>query len=146
MSTDEAFFTLLTGSFERLTGRPLLPERGLGAVWLYDNATFAVLAHDGAADPRFVYANRSAQRCFEYGWEEIVGLPSRLSAEAPDRAERQRLLEAAARDGFIADYSGVRIAKSGRRFRIVDAVVWQLIDPEGVVHGQAATFPVPALD
>jgi hypothetical protein len=32
----------------------------------------------------------------------------------------------------------LRIAKSGRSFRIEDGVVWQLID--SAVHGQAATF------
>jgi hypothetical protein len=31
------------------------------------------------------------QRLFEYEWDELITLPSRLSAEAPDRQERQRL-------------------------------------------------------
>jgi hypothetical protein len=34
----------------------------------------------------------------------------------------------------------LRIAKSGRGFRIEDGVVWQLIDEDSAVHGQAATF------
>ncbi|HEY0234301.1 MAG TPA: MEKHLA domain-containing protein, partial [Afipia sp.] len=59
-------------------------------------------------------------------WGELIGLPSRLSAEAPERAERQRLLDAVARDGFISNYKGVRISKSGRRFWIENAIVWQL--------------------
>jgi hypothetical protein len=50
------------------------------------------------------------------------------------------LLERVTRDGFIADYSGIRIAASGRRFRIERAVVWNLIDADGTRHGQAATF------
>lgn len=139
LSLDSAFFDLLTTSYARLTGRPLAPA-GKNAAWLYDQAPFAVLAHNTDADPRFVYANRTAQACFEYGWDEIITLPSRLSAEAPDRAERQRLMEAVARNGFIADYSGVRVAKSGRRFRIENGVVWQLFDAAGAWHGQAATF------
>ena len=143
-STSSDFFALLTGSFERLTGRPLVPNPGLGAEWLYAKAPFAVLAHDGAADPLFTYANRTAQACFEYGWDEIVGLPSRLSAEASSRQERQRLLDTVARDGFVSGYSGVRIAKSGRRFRITEAVILQLIDLDGTVRGQAATFGPPA--
>jgi hypothetical protein len=89
---------------------------------------------------RFFYANRAAQARFEYGWDEFVTLPSRLSAEAPDRAERQRLLDAVTRDGFIGDYRGLRIAKSGRRFWIENATVWQLIDESGTLRGQAATF------
>ena len=142
-SEDVIIFALLAGSFERLTGRPLVPEPELGAAWLYGQAPFAVLAHDGAHDPHFTYANRAAQRCFEYGPDEIVGLPSRLSAEAGDRAERQRVLDAVARDGFVCGYCGIRIAKSGRRFRIADVTIWQLIDTDGTVRGQAARFPVP---
>lgn len=142
LKTDPDFFALVTGSFRRLVGRPLVPEAGGDAAWLYAQAPFAVLAHDTAADPRFVYANRAAQAAFGYVWDEIVGLPSRFSAEAPERAERQRLLDAVARDGFVADYRGLRIAKSGRRFPISDGIVWQLVDEAGLVRGQAATFPV----
>jgi hypothetical protein len=72
--------------------------------------------------------------------DEIIGLPSRLSAPAPDRDERQRLLDAVTKDGFIGNYRGLRIAKSGRRFWIEHAVVWQLIDENGHLHGQAAMF------
>jgi MEKHLA domain len=67
-------------------------------------------------------------------------LPSRLSAEAPERAERQALLDAVAKNGFMSGYRGIRVAKSGRRFLIEDGVVWELIDEEGVRHGAAATF------
>ena len=113
------------------------------AQWLYEAAPFAVLAHDGSADPLFVYANRMAQRCFGYTLDEMIGMPSRLSAEAPDRAARARLLEAVARDGFVEGYAGIRIDKAGRRFPIVDCVVWELIDEAGARHGQAATYRLP---
>ncbi len=46
-----------------------------------------------AEDPRFFYANRAAQACFGYSWIEFIGMPSRLSAEMPERAARQKLLE-----------------------------------------------------
>jgi PAS domain S-box-containing protein len=139
LSTDPHFFDLLTGSFRQLLGRPLVsPEHN--AQWLFRDAPFVVLAHDGGEDPRFTYANRTALTCFGYTWQELIGLPSRFSAEAPERAERQRLLEAVQRDGFISDYRGVRITKSGHRFMIEQAIVWQLIDLDGKVRGQAATF------
>jgi PAS domain-containing protein len=131
------FFALLTGSFHRLVGRRLTDR---DAAWLYNEAPFVVLAHDTQADPIFVYANKAAQDCFGYDWDEFRTLPSRLSAEAMLREERQRLLDSVRAKGFIADYGGVRIAKSGRRFRIKDVVVWQLIDTAGTVRGQAATF------
>jgi PAS domain-containing protein len=134
---DSQFFTLLAGSYARLMGKPL---GGLSAAWLYHEAPFVVVAHNTDPDPRFIYANRAAQACFGYSWEEFVTLPSRLSAEAGLRERRQAVLEAVARDGFVAGYSGIRIAKSRRRFRIVDTVIWQLIDEAGKIRGQAATF------
>jgi len=54
-------------------------------------------------------------------WAELTRTPSRLTAEAPNREERARLLAAVTARGFIDDYSGVRISKSGRRFRIARA-------------------------
>ncbi|MHC2455801.1 hypothetical protein ACVMIX_002442 [Rhizobium leguminosarum] len=140
LRSDADFFSLLTGSYLRITGRRLVQD-GQGPNWLYNDAPFVVLAHNTAPDPRFIYANRTAQNCFEYSWDEFTALPSRLSAEQPDRAERQRLLGAVTRDGFVDNARGVRIAKSGRRFWIEDVTVWQLIDETGKRLGQAAIFP-----
>jgi hypothetical protein len=139
---DPEFFALLISSYRRTVGEepPFLEGGEATAGWLYQQAPSAVLAHDTAAVPRFVYANRAAQACFEYAWDEIVGLPSHLSAEPGARAERQRLLEEVTARGFATNYAGVRIAKSGRRFRIEDGVVWQLADAEGIIRGQAASF------
>ncbi len=136
---DHTFFELLTGNFAHLLGRPLV-DAARGAGWLYHEAPFAVLAHNTDPDPRFIYANKTAQACFEYAWDEFITLPSRLSAEAPNRAERQRLMDTVARTGFISDYRGVRISKSGRRFWIENGIVWQLFDQAGNPSGQAATF------
>jgi hypothetical protein len=138
---DAAFVELLGGSFERVVGSALLPA-GVActdeARWLYEDAPFVLLAHDTSADPLFVYANRTAQACFEYGWDEFVGMPSRLSAEAPNREERRRFMEGVLRRGYVDNYRGLRIAKSGRRFWIDDATVWNLVDADGALHGQAA--------
>jgi hypothetical protein len=139
LSTDPDFFGLLTESYARLLGKPLVPP-GMGAGWLYRDAPFAVLVHNTEEDPKFIYANQAAQLCFEYSWDEFMSLPSRLSAETPDQAGRKALLEQVSRKGFIAQYRGVRVAKSGRRFIIEDGVVWELIDRKGARHGQAATF------
>jgi len=141
LSRSAHFFELLRDSYARLVGSPLFEaEAGRDAAWLYCDAPFAVLAHNTASDPRFIYANRTAQRCFEYSWDEFVRLQSRLSAEAPDRAGRQRLLDAVTSKGFVTGYAGLRIAKSGRRFWIRDGVIWQLTDERGITHGQAAIF------
>jgi PAS domain-containing protein len=139
LRTDKDFFALLTGSHARLVGKPLVPA-GADAAWLYGEAPFVVVAHNTDADPRFVYANTAGQRRFEYAWDEFVGLPSRLSAEAPEREERQRFLDAVAAHGFVAGYRGLRVKKSGRRFWIEDGLVWQIRDETGALHGTAAVF------
>lgn len=143
IATDPVFFRLLADSYKRLLACPppfLEGCDGDGPDWLYSRAPNCVLAHNTADDPLFLYANKAAQALFEYEWDEIVGMPSRLSAEAPNRAERQRLLDAVSRDGFATGYSGIRISKSGRRFRIENGVLWQLRDARGTLHGVAATF------
>lgn len=127
----------------RLLGEPLEPgERDPLelARWLDESAPYCLLAHNNEADPRFVYANRTALRCFEYAWDELIGMPSRLSAEAPNRAERDALLSSVAEKGYARGYRGLRIAKSGRRFWIEDVTVWNVLDARGNPCGQAATY------
>jgi len=143
LSHDPEFFDLLVSSYRRIVGSEpsfLARTPRASARWLYEDAPYCVLAHNTDPDPRFIYANKAAQAAFEYDWDEITSLPSRLSAEPVDREDRQKLLDAVARHGFADGYSGLRIAKSGRRFWIKDGVVWQLVDRDGAVHGQAATF------
>jgi hypothetical protein len=130
---------LIAASHLRLLRRPLLPDGADIARRLY-HAPFVVLAHDTAPDPVFFYANLAAQQLFEMSWRELVRLPSRRSAEPLAREERQHLLDRVARDGCIDDYAGVRVAASGRRFRIAGATVWNLLDADGRAVGQAAAF------
>ena len=140
---DSAVLALIADSYQRLLGESLVPadvSSSAAAQWLYAEAPFCLLAHERAPDPCFLFANLAAQRCFEYGWHEFVGLPSRLSADAPDRGERAALLASVARQGFATGYRGLRIAKSGRRFWIEDVTVWNLIDAAGEVRGQAAAY------
>ncbi|HEY3598105.1 MAG TPA: MEKHLA domain-containing protein [Paraburkholderia sp.] len=143
VALDPTFSALLADSYQRLVGTPLFDPRQLqtnAAHWLYEDAPFALLSHNTDADPRFVYANKTAQRCFEYDWAEFTSLHSRLSAEEPNRDARARLLEDVRTQGFSRDYRGVRIAKSGRRFWIENVTVWNLLDRDGVYRGQAAMF------
>ena len=140
---DPQFFDLLVESYRRIVGAPppfLEAGQPHSALWLYQDASQCVVAHNTDADPRFIYGNQAAQACFEYSWDEFTSLPSRLSAEVSDREDRQKLLDAVARNGFATGYRGLRIAKSGRRFWIEDGIVWQLVDRDGVLRGQAASF------
>jgi hypothetical protein len=132
----------LLSSLRRWTGRNLVdpglsPEEQARSLF---EAPFAVLSHDTAADPILNYANRAGLQLFELTWEELSAMPSRLTAEAPERSERTRLLAQVSAKGFIDDYSGIRVTKNGRRFVIERATVWNLSDESGAPYGQAATF------
>ena len=137
---DQPRLELIVASCRRLTGRelPLAPTEDLAtALWL---APAAIVAHGTEDDPVFFYGNRLALELFAMDFTGFTRLPSRFSAEPLLREERARLLDRVGRDGFIDDYSGIRIAASGRRFRIERATVWNLVDDEGQGHGQAAMF------
>jgi PAS domain-containing protein len=131
---------LIAESHARLTGRVLAGGSDLAlALW---HAPLAIVAHGTEADPLFFFGNRAALIAFGATPETLVGLPSRYSAEAPDRAERQALLDRVTAHGYVDDYAGVRVRLDGGKFRIEHATVWNLIDAQGVRHGQAAAFAV----
>lgn len=104
------------------------------------HAPFAVVSHDTTSDPVFNYANLTALALFEFSWEEFTCLPSRLSAEPINQAERDRLLAEVTKKGYIDHYEGVRISSTGKRFLISNAVVWNLMDNGQCYKGQAACF------
>ncbi len=129
----------LLRSYHALTGKYLIASAEDAAKRAYD-APFVLLSHDGADDPLLTYGNLAAQKLFSMDWEKLVGMSSRKTAEAPERAEREELLRRVAESGFIDDYSGVRIAADGQRFMIRNATVWNVCDTQGERIGQAATF------
>ncbi len=132
----------LARSFRRWLGRDLLPgisERRAIAEALFA-VPFVLVSHGTQADPVLNYGNRAALTLWELSWEELTRTPSRLTAEPVAREERARLLAEVTQHGHIANYAGVRIAKSGRRFRIERAIVWNLLDEAGAHCGQAAMF------
>jgi hypothetical protein len=104
------------------------------------HAPFVLVSHGTESDPVLNYGNQTALGLWEMTWAELTCTPSRLTAEAPNREERARLLAAVTAHGFIDDYSGIRISKTGRRFRIARATVWNLLDENQVYRGQAAMF------
>lgn len=122
-------------SYHALTGNHLTESAALAY-----GAPFVLLSHDTAEDPLLTYGNLAAQELFAMDWERLVGTPSRETAEAPERAEREGLLRRVAEKGYIDDYSGIRIAADGRRFVIRNATVWNVTDAQGNRIGQAATF------
>jgi hypothetical protein len=137
-----AHVQLLLDSFARLLGRELISRQGTAeeqAERLY-HAPVVVVSHGTEADPVLNYGNAAALALWEMDLATLTRTPSRLTAEPMHRDERARLLARTARDGFVDDYSGIRISSTGKRFRIEQAIVWNLVDAAGIRHGQAATF------
>ena len=101
---------LLLESHQRLFQRPLVRSSGIRLaaqeLFVLDQV---VLCHDGSEDPRFLYANRAALQLFSRNWEQMVGMPSRLSASANQRLSRREQLELARRQDKLENYSGVRV-------------------------------------
>ena len=128
-------------SHERAFGRPLLPgSDNAQAAQNRVSADTVVLAHNGSADPCLIYANAAALQLWERRWAEMIGMPSRLTAEPQERADRARMLASALQQHASEGYSGVRISQSGRRFRIHNARLWTLWGPGDQPCGQAAAF------
>ncbi|MBO7747710.1 MEKHLA domain-containing protein [Paenibacillus sp. MWE-103] len=141
IGASERHARIVLDSYRKLLGKPLLETEGSGsaAEQLFE-APIAVLSHGTEADPVLNYGNRTALGLWEMDWASFTSMPSRLTAEPLVREERQRFMEAVAAKGYIDDYSGVRISGTGRRFRIEQAVVWNLYDESGAYYGQAAAF------
>tara|TARA_B110000503_G_scaffold20798_1_gene31477 strand:+ start:39627 stop:40112 length:486 start_codon:yes stop_codon:yes gene_type:complete len=133
---------VLISNYHRCTGRDLVdPELSAQARYraLFE-APYGVVSHNSEADPIFNYGNQTALSVFERDWFEFTKLASRKSAEPVNRVARERLLARVTQHGFVDDYQGVRISATGKRFRIEDATVWNLVDRNGLYCGQAAVF------
>ena len=133
---------LLCTSYERYMGQPPIAceSSSTDRIEALFDAPFALVSHGTEEDPIFNFGNQTALDLFEFTWEQFIALPSRKSAEPVNRQERQRLLERVTQQGYIDDYSGVRISSTGKRFLIEEATVWNLIDDLGHYRGQAAVF------
>lgn len=130
---------LMCRSFQNLLGYPLLAEGDDFAERLF-YAPFVLLSHNTASEPIFNYANAQGLKLFELNWQELIVLPSRASAEAANQAARDNIMAQVTTHGFTSGYNGVRISKTGKRFDIINAIIWNLIDTTGAYQGQAACF------
>ena len=132
---------LLLNSYQKWVGHALLrrttPAEDARTLF---HAPFVVVSHGVEEDPLLNYGNRAALELWEMGLDQLVGTPSRKTAEPVHRDERVELLRRTREFGFIDDYSGVRISSSGRRFQIEHATIWNVVNDEQTYVGQAAVF------
>lgn len=133
---------LILNSYRRWIGEELLPrpaDAEEAAERLFE-APFVVVSHGLGRDPVLNYGNRKALELWEMTWDSFIQTPSRLTAEILSRPERSAMLKKVSEQGFSRDYRGVRVSSSGRRFRIEQAVIWNIVDEEDRLFGQAAAF------
>ncbi|MFZ9501888.1 MAG: MEKHLA domain-containing protein [Beijerinckiaceae bacterium] len=132
----------LIASFRALLRRDLIKAADdplETALRLY-HAPLAVLSHGTEQDPVLNFGNAIALSLWERDFDAFTRIPSRLTAEPMLREERERALRLVLSQGYVEDYSGVRVSATGRRFRIARAVVWNVADAQGRPLGQAAAF------
>jgi hypothetical protein len=129
-----AFGTGLVAGVDAIGANPRLAAQELFA------ADQVVLAHDGSADPQLIYANAAALSLWKRRWGEMVGMPSRLTAEPEERQARAEALARARWQESLRGYRGIRVDRAGSRFWIDGARLWTLRDRQGVDRGQAACF------
>ena len=106
---------------------------------LFD-APFLLLSHGTEATPIFNFGNRRALKLFEMDWDTFIRMPSSDSVDDENRADRAALMARVAQDGYALNCTGVRVSSTGKRFRVEDGIVWNVIDEQGRYYGQAAKF------
>lgn len=129
---------LLLTSHREVTGRDLMEPSGdavLDARRLWE-APFPVLSSAPVPGAILNYGNAAALALWETDWPTLTSMPSAETAEEDQRAEREAFLRRVRERGHVDDYTGIRISRAGRRFRITGATVWNV----GSDGGQAATF------
>lgn len=132
---------LLCNSYQHWTGKPLVtPAGNCSLAEALFNAPFVLVSHGTESIPLFNYANRNALDLFERDWAAFTRMPSRQSADGNNQDARSELMARVRYKGFITGCSGVRVTASGKRFRIDDAIVWNVIDSNDRYFGQAAMF------
>lgn len=131
---------LIEQNYQRYKGELLPVPAGITSrlEWIHQHAPYGLLAHNNNSDPVFIYANHHACQSFGYPIKQLLGMPSRFSAAATDRAERQQLLDTVSQRGISA-YSGPRINSQGQTLMLYDGYVWQLYNNDQL-YGQAALF------
>ena len=128
-------------SFEKLTGKTIInrlnPEMDVLAI---ENGEFVLVSHNEAKDPILNYGNQFALKLWEMSWDDFIKTPSRKTAEPDLRSKRREMLSIVSKQGYFDNYQGIRISSSGKKFKIKNAVVWNVSNEHGEYLGQAAHF------
>lgn len=132
----------LLDSYARFVKKELIDRQG---TWLQQaehlfDSSIVIASHGTEIDPVLNYGNQAALKLWEMDWNQFTRTPSRLTAEPINREDREQMLHQAKMQGFIADYTGIRISSNGKRFLINQATIWNIHKPDGTPLGQGAAF------
>lgn len=132
---------LICNSYKKWTGRELIAvidQQSLLESLFYSPTV--VLAHGIEDNPILNFGNLAALQMWEMDWDSFTRMPSRLTAEPMERSARDEFMRTVSENGFIDNYTGIRISSTGRKFYIENATVWNLTNEQGEYCGQAAAF------
>lgn len=136
------FLSHVLASYQRASGKPLVQgDSREELVQRMAQAPFVLLSHDTQPEPVYTFGNALALQLWEMTWQEFTSMPSNRCAEPMHREQREQFLKEVGEHGIARGYSGVRISKNGRRFRIEDVTCWNVINDRGERIGQAACYP-----
>lgn len=134
---------MMLASYRQHTWRDLFRHDPAIFQWLWEqvwNAPFVLVSQWAEEDPILNYANKAWLNRFEYPWSVLTRTPWRLTAEPENQEDRERLLRDVRERGYSLDYSGIRITGTRKRFQIVWAAVWTILDDQDNYRWLAASF------
>lgn len=132
----------MLSSYKHWTGKELWPDDKPDDILVREVffAPFILCSSGIEKDPVLNYGNQKALDLWEMDWPIFTRTSGRHTAEPVEQKEREAFLETVRKHGYVDNYRGIRISKSGRRFEIKQATVWNLVGENEDYAGQAATF------
>jgi len=135
--------SIVLENLKRWTSYDLIKEYGFSEENLGEqvfDADFYILSHNNAADPILNYGNDRVLKLWETSWEELTTMYSRDTAKPVNLSARLAMIEQVKLQNYISGYSGLRISKTGKEFKILDVTIWNILTNNGDLYGQAAWF------
>jgi len=133
---------IILNSYRQLLDRELFDRTG-DELTQSENLFYldrVVYSHNNSSDPIYNYSNQKGLELWEMDWQQLTTTPSRMTTQPLLREEREQLLQETIAKGYIENYQGIRISRTGKKYQIKDITVWNLTDNKGKFCGQAATF------
>ncbi|AUC62221.1 hypothetical protein AA637_14185 [Cyanobacterium sp. HL-69] len=133
---------IILNSYKTLVKKDLIERKGdeLAQAKNLFYAPMVVFSHNTLPDPTYNYGSEKGLILWDMSWEQLIKTPSRTTTEPLLREEREILLQETNTKGYVSNYEGVRISRTGIKYHIKDITMWNLVDNSNNYCGQAATF------